>query len=249
MKLDLAALNEGIASEYVKSGMMSVGMPAASAVAAPVAKAAIGTVGKYAPVVGGLVHGGFAVNDALKGDWTGAAMNAGAGLAAGFGLTPLAVGLDVANAGRAAVGGLRDMAVNTAGKYAPLAMAGVAALGSRRNNAQQPQMAYNQYRGARPQSILNTTNMDPHSLAAPQMFTEKLAAYLQKKAGLGDALANAASRKVIDSVFDTAAAPPVDRASQVAKEKEIELTSKYPEIEKMLQDEQNKAYLEKLLNA
>jgi hypothetical protein len=207
-------------------------------------------VAKYAPGIGGLVHGGFAVNDLLHGDWTGAAMNAGAGLAAGFGATPIAVGLDVANAGRQAVNGLGNMAtsaMNTVGKYAPLAMAGVAALSGGGNKNQQQQMGYNPYRGPRPQSILNTTTMDPHSLGAPQMFTEKLAAYLQKKAGIGDAIATAASRKMLDSVFEATTPPPVDRMAQQAKEKEVELTSKYPEIENMLKDQQNKAYLEKLL--
>lgn len=266
MQLDLTALHAGIEEEFVKTsaplntsvynGARAIVRPGVAAAAPAAAKsllpAVAGTaaknVAKYAPGIGGLVHGGFAINDLLHGDWTGAAMNAGAGLAAGFGATPIAVGLDVANAGRQAVKGLGNMAtsaMNTVGKYAPAAMAGMAALSGGGNKTPQ-QMGYNPYRGPRPQNILNTTTMDPHSLAAPQMFAEKLAAYFQKKAGIGDAIANAASRKMLDSVFDTAAQS-VDRVAQQAKEKEVELTSKYPEIENMLKDQQNKAYLEKLL--
>jgi hypothetical protein len=230
--------------------MMGVGMPAAASTAA---KGAGGFMAKKLPIVGGLVHGGMAVNDALQGDWTGAALNAGAGVAGMFpGAGTAAMwGLDAANMGRQAVSGLGNMAtgaMNTIGKYAPVAMAGLAAL-SGGGNRNQPQMGYNPYMRPRQQSILNTTTMDPHSLGAPQMFAEKLAAYLQKKAGIGDALTNAASRKVLDSVFDAATPNPVDRVAQQAKEKEVELTSKYPEIEDMLKDQQNKAYLEKLLKA
>jgi len=252
MKLDLTELNKGVVSELTKSAMQSVGMPAGiatnagSTAAKTVAKTVASTAAKYAPVVGGLVHGGFAVNDAMNGDWTGAAMNAGAGLAAGFGATPLAYGIDAINMGRGAVGGMVNNTMNTVGKYAPIAMAGLAALSGGGNKNQQ-QMGYNPYTGPRPRSILNTTQMDPHSLGAPQMFEEKLAAYLQKKSGIVDAFAGAAGRKAVDSVLSAAATPAVDQAAQHAKEKEVELTSKYPEIEHMLKNEQNKAYLEKLL--
>jgi len=263
MKLNLTELNKGVEAEFVKqaaplpttmyNGATAIPRAAASAGAKSlvpaVAKGVATGAAKYAPVVGGLVHGGFAVNDAMQGDWTGAAMNAGAGLAAGFGAGPLAFGIDVANAGRQAVNGASNMigdAVGTVGKYAPLAMAGLAALSGGGNKNQQ-QMGYNPYTGPRPRSILDTTQMDPHSLGAPQMFAEKLAAYLQKKSGIVDAFAGAAGRKAVDSVLSAAATPAVDQAAQHAKEKEVELTSKYPEIEHMLKNEQNKAYLEKLL--
>jgi hypothetical protein len=92
--------------------------------------------------------------------------------------------------------------------------------------------------------------MDPHSLGAPQMFAEKLAAHLRKKAGIVDAFAGAVGRKAVDSVVNAAAPSTADVvAAQKAKEKELELTSKYPEIEHMLENAQNKAYLEKLLKA
>lgn len=270
MKLNVTELNKGIEAEFVKqaaplpttmyNGAAAIPRAAAGAASAgakslapAVAKGAGGFVAKKLPVIGGVVHGGMALNDARNGDWTGAALNAGAGIA---GLIPHPAataamwGLDAANAGRSIGSGVSNMvgeAAGTVGKYAPLAMAGLAAL-SRGGNRPPQQMMYNPY-GPKPRSILDTTQMDPHSLAAPQMFAEKLAAYLQKKAGIADAVAGAASRKVLDSVFDSSAHPMVDPVLQQQKEKELELTSKYPEIEQMLKNEQNKAYLEKLLKA
>jgi len=257
MKLDLTAINEGVKNELAKCSMMTVGMPAA---ASTVAKGAGGFVAKKLPIVGGLVHGGMAVNDALNGDWTGAALNAGAGIA---GLIPHPAatatmwGLDAANAARNLVPAASNMLANkqqqgvmdTVGKYAPVAMAGMAALGAgnKGNNMSQGYPQGYQPAGPRPTSLLNTGTMDPHSLAAPRMFEEKLAAYLQKKANIVDAFAGAAGRKMVDNVLNSAITPTENTAEAYAKEKEIELTSKYPEIEEMLKNEQNKAYLEKLL--
>jgi len=261
MKLDIDQLNKGIEAEMSKTSMMSVGIPAAARAAAPsIAGTAGKTVAKYAPVVGGLVHGGLAVNDAMNGDWTGAAMNTGSGIASGLGLTPLSVGLDVANAGRSMVGSAGNWAGNaignTVGKYAPLAMAGIAALGGG-NKARQSPMYALPYNGPRPQSIINPSS-DPHSLAAPQMFQEslagtpqpyqgKLASYVEKTSGVMDAFAGAAARKAVDNVFN-AAVTPEQPAPAEHKEKELEITSQYPEIAELLKDEQNKAYLQKLLN-
>ena len=258
MKLDLTELNRGVVSELTKSAMQSVGMPAGIATNAGMAaaKGAGGFTAKKLPIIGGLVHGGLAINDARNGDWTGAGMNAAAGVA---GLIPHPAatatmwGLDAANAARHIAPTVSNMIANkkqtgimdTVGKYAPLAMAGMATLGGGGNRPPQ-QMGYNPY-APRPRSILDTTQMDPHSLGAPQMFAEKLAAHLQKKSGIVDAFAGAAGRKAVDSVLSAAATPAVDQAAQHAKEKEVELTSKYPEIEHMLKNEQNKAYLEKLL--
>lgn len=258
MKLDLTALNEGVENELSKSAMMSVGVPAAASTAATTAaKGAGGFMAKKLPIVGGLVHGGLAVNDAMHGDWTGAAMNAGAGIA---GLIPHPAGtaamwgLDAANTARNLVPAASNMLANkqqqgvmdTVGKYAPVAMAGMAALGGAGNKANAMTQGYRPA-GPRPMSVLNTGTMDPHSLAAPRMFEEKLAAYLQKKASIVDAFAGAAGRKMVDNVLNTAIAPTDNPAEAHAKEKEIELTSKYPEIAEMLKNEQNKAYLEKLL--
>lgn len=270
MKLNLTELNKGIEEEFVKKAapMPSVtyngarAIPRAAAAAAPAAGKSLapvlasagGSVVKKLPIVGGLVHGGLAVNDAFKGDWTGAAMNAGAGA---LGLIPHPAaqagmwGLDAANLGRQAVGGVSNMvgnAVGSIGKYALPAMGALLAINSMSGNKQQ-QMPYYPYPPQRPRSILDTTNMDPHSLGAPQMFAEKLAAHLRKKAGIVDAFAGAVGRKAVDSVVNAATptAADVAAAAQKAKEKEVELTSKYPEIEHMLKNEQNKAYLEKLL--
>ena len=270
MKLDLTELNKGIEEEFVKkaapmptvtyNGAKAIpraGAAAASATGrslAPIASGVGGAVAKKIPIVSGLVHGGMAINDARQGDWTGAAMNAGAGV---LGLIPHPAaqagmwGLDAANLGRQAIGGVKNYvsdAMGTVGKYAPLLMGGLMAMSGKNN--QQQQMPYPPYYGPRQRSILDTTNMDPHSLGAPQMFAEKLAAHLRKKAGIVDAFAGAVGRKAVDSVVNAAAPSTADvAAAQKAKEKELELTSKYPEIEHMLENAQNKAYLEKLLKA
>jgi hypothetical protein len=278
MKLDLTELNKGIEEEFVKkaapmptvtyNGAKAIpraGAAAASAAGrslaprslAPIASGVGGAVAKKIPIVSGLVHGGMAINDARQGDWTGAAINAGAGV---LGLIPHPAaqagmwGLDAVNLGRQAIGGVKNYvsdAMGTVGKYAPLLMGGLMLM-SRKNNQQQqmPYPPYPPYYGPRQRSILDTTNMDPHSLGAPQMFAEKLAAHLRKKAGIVDAFAGAVGRKAVDSVVNAAAPSTADvAAAQKAKEKELELTSKYPEIEHMLENAQNKAYLEKLLKA
>jgi hypothetical protein len=251
MKLDFAELNKGVEDQLSKSAMMSVGMPAAAPAVSAAAKGAGGFVAKKLPILGGVIHGGFAINDALKGDWTGAAMNAGAGIA---GLIPHPVataamyGLDAVNAARNLAPAAANMltnnqqtgVMNTLGKYAPAAMAGLTMLGSKRPQQQMPMYQPIPH----PQAILNPSRMDPHSLAAPQMFAEKLAAYINKKATLVDAFAGAAGRKLVDNVLDSAIS---EKAEPSKSEKEIELVSKHPEIEKMLKNEQTKNYLEKLL--
>lgn len=271
MKLDLTELSKGFDEEFAKkaaamptttyNGVRAI--PRASGAAAsatgkmvPALAGAGGFAAKKIPVVGGLVHGGLAVNDALQGDWTGAAMNAGAGV---LGLIPHPAaqagmwGMDLANVGRLAgnmMGNAVGNTVGSIGKYALPAIGALLAINSMGGNRQQQQMPYPPYPYPypRPRTILDTTNMDPHSLGAPQMFHEKLAAYIEKKSGIVDAFAGAVGRKAVDSVVNAATASAADAAiAQKAKEKELELTSKYPEIEQILKNEQNKAYLEKLL--
>lgn len=63
-----------------------------------------------------------------------------------------------------------------------------------------------------------------------------------------DSLANAVRSRMANKVIDKVVAPSSqeERPSEHS-EKEIELTSKYPEMSKLLEDKQNKAYLERLL--
>ena len=63
-----------------------------------------------------------------------------------------------------------------------------------------------------------------------------------------DSLANAVRSRMANKVIDKVVAPSSqeERPSE-RSEKEIELTSKYPEMSKLLEDKQNKAYLERLL--
>jgi hypothetical protein len=61
-----------------------------------------------------------------------------------------------------------------------------------------------------------------------------------------EALANAAKRRMANVVIDQMIPPPEqDKHKQTA---ELDITSKYPEMEKLLADQQNKAYLRRLLS-
>jgi len=66
-----------------------------------------------------------------------------------------------------------------------------------------------------------------------------------KEAGVADAVSKAIQTRAINKVLDKAEEE--GRAESKPSEKEVEITSKYPEMQKMLEDKQNKAYLERLL--
>lgn len=61
-----------------------------------------------------------------------------------------------------------------------------------------------------------------------------------------DSLANAVKNRIANKVLDTAV-PTGQEAKKSPSEKELEITSKYPEMAKLLEDDKNKAYLERLL--
>jgi len=63
-----------------------------------------------------------------------------------------------------------------------------------------------------------------------------------------DSLANAVRSRMANKVIDKVVAPTKQEEHQSDHpEKELELTSRYPEMRKLLEDKQNKAYLERLL--
>jgi len=67
----------------------------------------------------------------------------------------------------------------------------------------------------------------------------------EKSADMVDALASSVGRRMVDKVVNHAVSPVHPKEEH--KEKELEITSKYPEMEKMLKKKKNKEYLEKLL--
>lgn len=66
-----------------------------------------------------------------------------------------------------------------------------------------------------------------------------------KSADMVDALASSVGRRMADKVLNHTAGQP--QHHEEAKEKQVEITTKYPEMEKMLKKKKNKEYLEKLL--
>jgi hypothetical protein len=61
---------------------------------------------------------------------------------------------------------------------------------------------------------------------------------------ISKALADAAKRRMANKVLDVVT--PEDKAVE-EKPEELEITTKYPEMAKLLEDEHNKAYLQRLL--
>ena len=95
---------------------------------------------------------------------------------------------------------------------------------------------------------VNVTKGTPTMFSARGVNTmgEGLKLANEKQADIFDAVGNVALRRTINSALDTMGTP--DKAGAPAPhEKELELVSQYPEMEKLLEDKQNKAYLERLL--
>jgi hypothetical protein len=67
-----------------------------------------------------------------------------------------------------------------------------------------------------------------------------------KKAAVIDAIGNATKTRLANKLIDKVMVGKQQEAAQ-SKEKELEIVSKYPEMAKLLEDEQNKAYLQKLM--
>ena len=68
----------------------------------------------------------------------------------------------------------------------------------------------------------------------------------EKSAAIVDVIANATKNRLANQIIDKAIAGKPQEAA-ASKEKELEIVSKYPEMAKLLEDQQNKAYLERLM--
>ena len=107
---------------------------------------------------------------------------------------------------------------------------------------------------AKPKTIFDMSPGEVGSLSSPNMgegFVDnfKKTGELAKKADLvTDALARAAQMRLANKVIDSVSVPQqAHTATSPDDSKKIELVSKYPEMAEMLNKEENKAYLEKLL--
>jgi hypothetical protein len=65
--------------------------------------------------------------------------------------------------------------------------------------------------------------------------------------GVTELLAKAVQQRAINKAIDKFQEVPAHDAKEISPEEEIEITSKYPEVAKLLKDEQNKAYLDRIL--
>jgi hypothetical protein len=96
-------------------------------------------------------------------------------------------------------------------------------------------------------NILNYDTMDPRSLTSPSLGygVPKMA---EKKADITDLVSKAMQQRAVNSLIDNALLPPTkENEKPDTDEKALELVTNHPEMSSLLQDEQNKAYLEKLL--
>jgi hypothetical protein len=129
---------------------------------------------------------------------------------------------------------------NIASSIAPLglaAMMGGGMMGG--GGGQQGQTTNNYYgnQGSRP-TIFNQSKASVGSLSSPSI----------KISGLVDTVAGVVRNRAINNLIDkSVASEDQSEGTPEAAEKEVEITSKYPEMSKLLEDEQNKAYLQKLL--
>jgi hypothetical protein len=139
--------------------------------------------------------------------------------------------------------------VDNVGKVAPLAI-GAMMLPSLMNKGQQggggggtgQPVVVNNYMGPKPNAL--TPRAGVTSLNDP---FNKIGELADKKADvITKALADAAKRRMANRVLDTVAAPQENQHE--LKAEELEVVTKYPEMAKLLEDEQNRAYLNRLLN-
>jgi hypothetical protein len=137
-----------------------------------------------------------------------------------------------------------------AGKYAlpALSIAAVAALGANSRKKRQQQQ--------NSPIIINMGNdrknrlldLDPSSVQSLSSY--KYASYLQKKADIiTSTLMNAAKNRVANKVLDKIVSTETKKEKNPSKDKkEVELTSSNPEVKALLENEDNKKYLEKLIS-
>jgi hypothetical protein len=171
--------------------------------------------------------------------------NAGAGVANAAYKT-----LGVAADGPKAINDLLNKQIPTlidnVGKFAPLAIGALAipALMKRKRqggsgDSNQP-VVVNNYLGRKP------TILDPQS-GVNSLSTPKMASLADKQAdAVIKLLADAAKRRMANKVLDTVATSKPEEEEK-KDGKELEVVTKYPEVAKLLEDEQNRAYLNRLL--
>lgn len=139
--------------------------------------------------------------------------------------------------------------IDNIGKFAPLAM-GAMILPSLMNRNQQQGAAgqpvvVNNYLGGQKPSMISPMQ-GVNSLTNP---LPKMGEFLQKKADIiSEALATAAKRRMANKVLDVVSPENIEPDEKESRNpEELEVITKYPQIAKMLQDEENKAYLNRLL--
>ena len=137
--------------------------------------------------------------------------------------------------------------IDNIGRFAPLAMGAMilpSLMGKgqgQQGGAGQP-VVVNNYMGQKKPNIL-TPRQGVHSLSEPM---PKMSEFQEKKADIiTKALADAAKRRMANKVID--AVTTEEEVEEKRSPEELEVVTKYPEMAKMLEDEQNKAYLNRLL--
>jgi len=133
------------------------------------------------------------------------------------------------------------------GQYVlPLGAAGILAYlmtsGKKKKEQEGANVNINVGGGAIP-GFFNRSPVDVNSLANP-----KFASLIGKTAGISDAVAKVINQRVINKVIDKTIEDEAGTQSSGRRNKEIEITSKYPEMTEILKDEKNKAYLDRLLH-
>ena len=97
--------------------------------------------------------------------------------------------------------------------------------------------------------------MVPHSLGSPSYGYGTPKVGEDKTAGddlvdlVGRSIKQRALNNVLDKVFLDSPAPAATQPNPELEKKRVEISSEHPEMAKLLEDEKNKAYLEKLLNS
>ena len=134
--------------------------------------------------------------------------------------------------------------IDSIGKFAPLAIGGMM-LPSLMNKGQQSggggqPVVVNNYMGQKPNML--TPRAGVNSLSDP---LPKTAENMNKKADVVlKALTDAAKRRMANRVIDSVSHASVDKEE---KQKELEIVTKYPEMAKLLEDQENREYLNRLL--
>lgn len=174
----------------------------------------------------------------------------------GTGIIPKAVGATTAAGGlvgagtlfhKAYQGGqeLYNQAGNILGGLLPLGLTAMMAGGGKgRAPGASPTNASLAELLGQKRNILNYDAMDPRSLTAPS------AGYGAPKVAedITGLVAKSLQQRAVNTVIDRVLHKEESPAAKPTEEHELELVSKHPQMKKLLEDEKNKAYLEKLLH-